>query len=305
MHDIFICCLLFSKFCPMEGADDEKRYHDKKLFSLTMKQRKFFVPLVLISAVVLLTGAACAKQEEEDTSETDDVTTVEGDQGGAQDNIPVVIPSQASITVSPQKIANNAIVIDEVAVTGQSWIVVHADNAGKPGDVIGYVAISAGTLKSVVVALDVARVTPILYAMVHTDAGEVGIFEAAGADVPVKNGDTIVMGMITVIPAEASPEVTEQTMTEVKEISMVARKWEFVPATITVKKGDSVRFRIKSEDVKHGFSLPDFNVKQELNPGETTVVEFVADKTGTFSFSCSVYCGDGHTGMTGTLIVEE
>jgi cytochrome c oxidase subunit 2 len=33
-------------------------------------------------------------------------------------------------------------------------------------------------------------------------------------------------------------------------------------------------------------------------------VEFVADKAGTFTFSCSVYCGKGHRGMKGELVVS-
>ena len=61
---------------------------------------------------------------------------------------------------------------------------------------------------------------------------------------------------------------------------------------------------IKSIDVTHGFSLPDFSINSRLNPGQTTTVEFTADKTGTFTFFCSVQCGEGHSNMKGTLIVN-
>ncbi|HLC73480.1 MAG TPA: cupredoxin domain-containing protein [Candidatus Nanoarchaeia archaeon] len=87
-------------------------------------------------------------------------------------------------------------------------------------------------------------------------------------------------------------------------INMKARKWEFEPSTITVKKGDKVKLLITGEDVKHGFKLTDFNINEDIEPGKTTTIEFTADKIGTFSFMCSVFCGSGHSDMEGKLIVE-
>ena len=91
---------------------------------------------------------------------------------------------------------------------------------------------------------------------------------------------------------------------EVKEFTMTAKQWEFNPSTITVNKGDRVKLSITSVDVTHGFTISEFGVNSRLNPGETTDVEFVADKSGTFSFFCSVQCGEGHLGMRGQLIVN-
>ena len=99
-------------------------------------------------------------------------------------------------------------------------------------------------------------------------------------------------------------ENNEGTTNEVKEFTMTAKQWEFNPSTITVNKGDRVKLNIKSLDVNHGFAISDFNVNSRLEPGKETVVEFVADKTGTFTFFCSVQCGEGHGGMKGKLIVN-
>lgn len=93
--------------------------------------------------------------------------------------------------------------------------------------------------------------------------------------------------------------------TSARVIEVVAKRWEFLPGVITVKKGEKVRLNIISVDVAHGFALSAFGVSQPLVPGQMTVVEFVADKAGTFNFFCSVYCGEGHGGMTGTLVVED
>ena len=89
-----------------------------------------------------------------------------------------------------------------------------------------------------------------------------------------------------------------------KSFTLTAKKWTFDPATITVKKGDTVKLSVKSIDVDHGFALSAFGINQNLTPGQTTLIEFVADKTGSFPFVCSVFCGSGHGGMRGTLIVE-
>lgn len=90
-----------------------------------------------------------------------------------------------------------------------------------------------------------------------------------------------------------------------KTIELTARQFEFDPAVITVKKGDHVVIHAKSEDVSHGFALPDFGVNMALTPGDTKTIEFDATKAGEFEFFCSISCGRGHSGMNGKLIVEE
>ena len=90
----------------------------------------------------------------------------------------------------------------------------------------------------------------------------------------------------------------------VREFNMTAKDFEFDPETIEVNAGDKVVLNIVSTDVKHGIALPAFGVSQDLNPGEKVRVEFVADKKGTYTFFCNVYCGEGHRGMKGSLIVN-
>ncbi len=91
---------------------------------------------------------------------------------------------------------------------------------------------------------------------------------------------------------------------EIKEFSLIAKNWSFEPSSITVNKGDLVKLKITSIDIKYGFYLPQFNVKSDLYPEEETIVEFTATKVGSFPFSCSVYCGSGHNNMKGVLIVK-
>jgi cytochrome c oxidase subunit 2 len=91
---------------------------------------------------------------------------------------------------------------------------------------------------------------------------------------------------------------------QVKTFNVTAKQWEFSPETITVNKDDRVVLNITSEDVTHGFAIPQFDINEQLEAGKTTRIEFVADKTGTYTFFCSVFCGSGHPQMRGTLIVK-
>lgn len=91
----------------------------------------------------------------------------------------------------------------------------------------------------------------------------------------------------------------------VREIKVVAFQFGFKPAPIIIKKGEQVRLILESTDVIHGIGIKAFAVNQVLPPNEEKVVEFTADKTGSFHIHCTIYCGVGHGKMHGTLIVKE
>jgi cytochrome c oxidase subunit 2 len=96
-------------------------------------------------------------------------------------------------------------------------------------------------------------------------------------------------------PTSAAPPATGPV-----EIKIKAKNFEFEPKEIHVKKGDKVKLTLENSEGAHGFAIPEYRLDLK-QPG---TVEFVADKAGTFSFSCSVVCGAGHSKMTGQLIVD-
>ena len=104
--------------------------------------------------------------------------------------------------------------------------------------------------------------------------------------------------------AQEAPK-NEQGAPEVHEIQMTAKKYEFSPNPIRVKKGEHVKLVITATDRDHGIKIEAFHIEQKLKKGQPTTIEFTADQAGTFPFKCSVHCGLGHGGMKGTLIVEE
>ena len=99
---------------------------------------------------------------------------------------------------------------------------------------------------------------------------------------------------------ESAPSILSTT----KTFNVIAKQFEFDPGVITVNQGDTVILKIKSIDSTHGFYIPEFGVSQTLSSGQEETVQFVADKKGTYTFFCNVYCGSGHSEMKGTLIVN-
>lgn len=114
--------------------------------------------------------------------------------------------------------------------------------------------------------------------------------------------------LVQIVPNGPAPIVQVDTVTtprtEVKEFRIVAKRFEYSPATITVKKGDHVRFVLTTADVTHGIELPEYRVSITAAPGETKIAEFTATTPGTFTFHSNVYSGEGYPEMKGTLIVE-
>ena len=90
-----------------------------------------------------------------------------------------------------------------------------------------------------------------------------------------------------------------------KVIRVSARRFEYSPSRLTLKKGVPVVLELTSEDVLMGLDIPDFNVRGDMEPGKVSRVRFVPQKTGTFVFLCDIFCGSGHERMQGTITVVE
>ena len=86
-------------------------------------------------------------------------------------------------------------------------------------------------------------------------------------------------------------------------VRITARRFAYLPAEVTLKKGEPVVIELTSGDVVMGFNAPDFGVRADIVPGQVSRVSFTPDKTGTFAFLCDIFCGDGHEGMAGKLHV--
>lgn len=118
---------------------------------------------------------------------------------------------------------------------------------------------------------------------------------------------TMLLGIVILVtsaPIAICGQEGASGSTQEQTIQMTARKYQFEPPVVTVKQGTHVKLVITAVDHDHGFKLAAYNIDQKLPKGVPTSVEFTADKAGTFSFNCSVFCGLGHSKMKGQLVVE-
>ena len=92
---------------------------------------------------------------------------------------------------------------------------------------------------------------------------------------------------------------------EPQVVNVIARRFEFDPATITVTVGQPVRLMVRSEDGLHGMEIKKLKISKDIpRGGEAVIINFTPNAVGEFPILCSEYCGDGHDGMRGTLVVQ-
>jgi cytochrome c oxidase subunit II len=97
----------------------------------------------------------------------------------------------------------------------------------------------------------------------------------------------------------AVPAAAEQV------VHMTAKRFEYTPSQITLKKGVPVVLEVTALDRDHGFKVPELGVRADLKSGQVTRVRIVPDRTGTFEFRCDVFCGSGHEDMSGEIVVVD
>ena len=88
-------------------------------------------------------------------------------------------------------------------------------------------------------------------------------------------------------------------------IKITAKKFDYTPSHITLKKGVPVVLEFTTADVLMGFNVPDLGARADIIPGKVVRLRIVPDKLGTFTFFCDIFCGSGHEDMTGTITVVE
>lgn len=244
-----------------------------------------------------------------------------------------------SVTVSDQQLFEGMVTVAEVVSNGAGWMVIHVDDGqGKPGAVIGQTAVNDGVNKNVVVKIDESKATAKLFAMLHIDAGEQTVYEFPGADTPEKIDGNVVVKPFNVTGIDAEAMMDDDTSLEVpapgvdpdevdemivdngegaieqddntvveqptKTFNIGGANFAFSQTEIRVKKGDKVKIVFTNNGGLHDWTISEFNAAvARVSTGQTSSVEFVADKTGTFQYYCSV-ANHRQLGMVGNLIVE-
>jgi mono/diheme cytochrome c family protein len=93
----------------------------------------------------------------------------------------------------------------------------------------------------------------------------------------------------------------------VRVVDIVARTPEqggFAPDRLALTAGETVRLRLTSPDVVHGFTIPRLGVNvDEIYPGKVVEVDVTPTRPGRYAFACTRWCGVDHWRMRGVIEV--
>jgi plastocyanin len=116
---------------------------------------------------------------------------------------PTVTGLLADITVNDQTSDGNSVVVSQVIAPEDGYIAIHAsDTAGNIllGQILGYVSTPAGTYVNVPVPLDFPIADgSVLYAVLHSDRAQDGLFDFPGEDEPLLVDGVTIMDSFLVL----------------------------------------------------------------------------------------------------------
>ena len=100
---------------------------------------------------------------------------------------------------------------------------------------------------------------------------------------------TILLAGVCEIGLAGVPAMTNLTRASdnPKVIEITAKKFEFTPSEITLKKGEPVILRLTSSDRVHGFMSKPLKIDTDIPPGKTTDVTVTPDTAGDFTSSAT------------------
>jgi hypothetical protein len=153
---------------------------------------------------------------------------------------PVAAHDVPTVEVQDQNVLDGWVTIDHVTSEGPGFVVIHIDNGGRPGGVLGFRWVNPGENNNVRIKLDPAMATPTttLYAMLHVDDGEVGTYEfdgSSGLDNPVSVDGNVVTPAFTVNTIWANDQVVDGTSVSIGSVWAAQDSW------IVIHKDDGGR----------------------------------------------------------------
>lgn len=88
-------------------------------------------------------------------------------------------------------------------------------------------------------------------------------------------------------------------------IEIHAHRFAFTPAEIDLKKGETVKLRLISDDVPHSLVVPALKINAPIVKAHPTEITVTPDSIGDFHGQCGKFCGSGHGAMVFTIHVKE
>lgn len=106
-----------------------------------------------------------------------------------------------------------------------------------------------------------------------------------------------------VAPLRAANPFRQDQAPARRDFTITARNYAFSPDRIEVGKDERVRLTIEGHDQIHSFAIDEFRIARRVPPGTSTVIEFRADRAGSFTYYCNIGADPGCKAMRGTLVV--
>ncbi len=78
---------------------------------------------------------------------------------------------------------------------------------------------------------------------------------------------------------------------------------DLVSGQLVLPAGREVDLTLRSQDVIHGFAVPEMRLKQNAVPGQDTHIHFTPETPGNYAILCTQVCGLGHYRMHAVLRV--
>jgi cytochrome c oxidase subunit 2 len=115
----------------------------------------------------------------------------------------------------------------------------------------------------------------------------------------------LLAGALGITLATVAPKGNVARADNPKVIEITAKKFEFSPSEITIKKGEPVILRLSSSDRVHGFMSKPLKIDTDIPSDTTKDVAVTPDTAGNFTVICDHYCGTGHGNMKMKVTVVE
>jgi heme/copper-type cytochrome/quinol oxidase subunit 2 len=101
----------------------------------------------------------------------------------------------------------------------------------------------------------------------------------------------------------AAPAAQDQAPTR-REFTVVGRDYNFSPSRIEANQDDLIKLTVQSADHAYGFTIDEYRLSKRVPAGGSTIVEFRADRSGTFPFYSNLSNDPRHSQMRGQLVVR-
>ncbi len=219
-----------------------------------------------------------------------------GPQQTATETQPSPAARQASLTVSSQSVVGDEVVVDSLYLDKPGYAVIHQETDGKPGAVIGNSELISGEKNNFKVTIDANKAGTKVFAMLHYDDDNDGVYGFPDEDNPVKlEGNVVVKPIEIQKAAQTAGGATQVQATveqpAVEEFGLEADDSGYYQDGIAVtalspKKGNTVKiiFTVRKTGVSFGgldFRSPDYGIDTtKTEPGGSKTVQFVAEKSG-------------------------